>query len=67
MKVEELRKLTDAELIAKISETKKELFNLRLKKATGQLDKPSDVSKLRKSVARMKTILNERKLNGGAK
>ncbi len=68
MKVEELRKLSDEELNTKIKESKKELFELRLKQSTGSLEKPSQIKALRKTVARMKTILNERKLNdGGAK
>ncbi len=61
MKVEEIRKLTDEEIIKKISETKEELFSLRLKQATGSLEKPSKLNSLRKDVARMKTVLNERK------
>lgn len=68
MKVEELRKLSDEELNTKIMESKKELFELRLKQSTGSLDKPSQIKALRKTVARMKTILKERELNnGGAK
>lgn len=68
MKVEEIRKLTDEEIKAKISETKKELFNMRLKNSTGQLEKPSDMRNAKKSIARMLTVLRERELNnGGAK
>ncbi|MBO4245474.1 MAG: 50S ribosomal protein L29 [Bacilli bacterium] len=61
MKVSELRKLSDKDLVKKIQESKKELFDLRLKQSTGSLDKPSKVRELRKDVARMNTILNERK------
>jgi len=64
-KLKELRALTDEELNTKIKESKKELFDLRLKISTGTLDKPSKVDELRKNIARMKTILNERKNNGG--
>ena len=68
MTVEEIRKLTDEEIKTKISETKKELFNLRLKNSTGQLEKPSDIRNAKKSIARMLTVLRERELNnGGAK
>lgn len=68
MKVEEIRKLTDEEIKTKISETKKELFNMRLKNSTGQLEKPSDMRNAKKSIARMLTVLRERELNnGGAK
>ncbi len=62
MKVEEIRKLTDEEINKKIKETKVELFELRLKQSTGSLDKPKKINHLRKTVARMKTVLNERKL-----
>ena len=61
MKVNELRKLSDKDLVKKIQESKKELFDLRLKQSTGSLDKPSKVRELRKDIARMNTILNERK------
>jgi len=66
-KLAELRKLTDADLNKKITESKKELFDLRLKISNGTLEKPSRVNELRKDIARMKTILNERKSNGGEK
>ncbi len=62
--VKELRALSDEELAAKIKESKKELFDLRLKQSTGSLEKPSQIRELRKNVARMKTILAERE-NGG--
>ena len=66
-KLKELRNLSDEELSKKITESKKELFDLRLKISTGTLEKPSRVDELRKDIARMKTILNERKSNGGEK
>jgi len=66
-KLKELRALSDEELSKKITESKKELFDLRLKISTGTLEKPSRVDELRKDIARMKTILNERKNNGGEK
>ena len=58
----EIRELTNKEIITKIDEYKKELFNLRFSQATGNLDKPSRIKELRKLVARMKTILHEREL-----
>lgn len=63
----EIRKLTDEEIIAKIEESKEELFNLRLSQATGSLEKPSRIRELRKLVARMKTVLKERQLGEEAK
>ena len=59
---EEIRKLSNEELVKKIDESKAELFNLRLSQASGSLEKPSRIKELRKLVARMKTILNEREL-----
>ena len=61
MKANELRKLTTEELEKKIKESKEELFNLRMQKATGMIEKPSRINDLRKEVARIKTILNERR------
>ncbi len=59
---EEIRKLSNEDLIKKIEENKAELFNLRLSQASGNLEKPSRIKELRKLVARMKTILKEREL-----
>ena len=62
--VKELRTLSDEELNSRITEAKKELFDLRLKQSTGSLEKPSKIRELRKNVARMKTILKEREIGG---
>lgn len=62
VKNKDVRDLTNEEILAKIEEYKEELFNLRLSQATGNLEKPSRIRELRKSVARMKTILREREL-----
>ena len=62
VKNKEIRDLTNEQILAKIEEYKEELFNLRLSQATGNLEKPSRIRELRKSVARMKTILREREL-----
>ena len=61
MKVKEIRELTTEQIEAKINEFKEEIFNLRMQQATGNLEKPSRINELRKRVARMKTILAERK------
>ncbi len=62
MKVNEIRNLTTDEIVAKIKESKEELFNLRFQQATGNLDKPSKIKELRHTVARLKTVLREREL-----
>lgn len=63
MKVNEIRNLTTEEINKKIEESKEELFNLRFQQASGNLEKPSRIRELRKTVARLKTILNEREMN----
>lgn len=63
MKVKEIRELTTEEIVAKVKESKQELFNLRFQQATGNLEKPSRIRDLRHTVARLKTVLRERELN----
>ena len=63
-KMEEFRKLSTEELNNKIKESKEELFNLRFQQATGNLEKPVRLRELRKEVAKMKTIIRERELEG---
>ncbi len=60
MEANEIRKLKSSEIQEKVNESKKELLNLRIKNATGTLDKPSKIKELKKDVARMLTILKER-------
>ena len=67
MDIKEIRKLSDADLKAKIKETKEELFTKRMQQANGTLEKPVELRTLRKNVAKMKTILRERELDGGNK
>lgn len=56
----ELRKMTEAELHDELLSVRKAQFSLRLKKANGTLDKPHLVKTLRRTVARIKTIMTER-------
>ena len=65
MKTSEIRKMSAEEITKKITETKTELFELRMKQATGTLEKPHMINALRKDVARLKTVLTE-KLNDGS-
>ncbi len=62
MKVNEIRDLTTEELGVKLSELKAELFNLRFQNATNQLDNPIKIADVKKSIARVKTIIREREL-----
>ncbi|MFI3260706.1 MAG: 50S ribosomal protein L29 [bacterium] len=65
MEIKELRKLSSEELNKKVITTKEELFTKKMQHATGMLDKPVELKKLKKDVARMKTILKEREIAGG--
>ena len=60
MKAKEIRDLTYAELVKKESDLKAELFNLRFRLATGQLDNPMALKVLKKDIARVKTILRQK-------
>ena len=62
MKVNEIRNLTTEEINKKLEEIKEELFNLRFQQASGNLEKPSRIRELRRTVARLKTVLVEREL-----
>ena len=62
MKVAELRELTDAELNEKIYSLKEELFNLRRRKAVGQLEHGEEVRRVRKDIARALMVQREREL-----
>ncbi len=57
MKAEEVRGLTADQLKDKLADLKKEQFNLRFQKATGQIDKTHRVNEVRKDIARIKTVL----------
>ncbi len=59
-----LRELTDGELAEKLAATKEELFNLRFQLVTGHLENHTMVEKLRRDIARVHTILAERRLAG---
>ena len=60
-KASELRELTLKDLYGKVMELKKEYFNLRFQQATGQLEKTSQLKEVRRSIARVLTIINEKK------
>ena len=62
MKVNDIRKLSGAELETKLMELKKDLFNLRLQHALNQLDNPMKMVDVKRDIARVKTVLREREL-----
>jgi large subunit ribosomal protein L29 len=59
-KIDELRNLTIEELQTELLSLRKEQFNLRMKKASGSLDKTHLITMVRKSVAKVKTMLTEK-------
>ena len=65
MDIKDIRKLSDAELKEKIKSTKEELFTKRMQQASGNLERPVELRTLRRNVAKMKTVLRERELDGG--
>ena len=60
MKANQVREWDTAKINAEIKELKKELFNLRFEQATGQLENTARIGKVKKAIARMKTVLTER-------
>ena len=63
-KMKEFQNLTTEEINKKIAENKEELLKLRMKQATGSLENSARVDELRKDVARLKTILRTREIEG---
>ncbi len=64
MKATEIREMSAAELETKLADLKKELFNLRFQHATNQLDNPVRIALVKKDIARVKTVLREKEING---
>ena len=62
-KTKDLRAMSLDELEAKLLEDKKEQFNLRIQQSTGQLQNTAQLAKVRKEVAKINTLITERKKN----
>ena len=62
MKGKDFHSMTDAELSAKLSELKTELFNLRFRHASGQLENPMTIASCKKDIARVNTVIREREI-----
>ncbi|MBO43666.1 MAG: 50S ribosomal protein L29 [Rhodospirillaceae bacterium] len=60
MKAEDIRQKTDDELAGQLIDLRKEAFNLRFQRASGQLENTGRVREVRRDIARIKTILNQR-------
>ena len=63
MLINELREKSNAELIKEIDTLKEELFTLRFQLATGQLTNTARIKTVRKTIAKIKTVITERSLN----
>ena len=63
MKINEIIDMTNEELEQKLADLKAELFNLRFQHATNQLDNPRVITDVKRTIARIKTILRERELD----
>ena len=62
MKAEEIREWENREIEARMGELKEELFRLRFRSATMQLENPRLINSIRRDIARLNTILREREL-----
>lgn len=62
MKLQEMRDNTIEELESKVISIRRELFDLRVKKATYKLENTSDLSKKRKIIAQIKTVIKQKQL-----
>jgi large subunit ribosomal protein L29 len=61
----DVRDMSDEEIAEQIEQAKEELFRLRFRGATQELESPALIKSLRRDIARMKTILRERELSHG--
>lgn len=64
MEIKDIRKMSSEDIKKKITETKELLFTKRMQAASGNLEKPVELRTLRRDVARMKTVLKEREMDG---
>lgn len=60
--LDEMKNKTSEQLVLDLAELKKELFNLRLKNATNQLNNTSEIGRVRKNIARVQTLISQKKL-----
>ena len=65
--IDDLKVKTDDQLQQQLIELKREQFNLRFQAATNQLEKPSRVQEVRRTIARIKTVQNQRAREQAAK
>ena len=63
LRTKDLRELTNDELLRRLADTRKELFNLRFQSATGQLENTAQLKLTRREIARILTVQLERNVN----
>jgi large subunit ribosomal protein L29 len=63
MKTSDIRKLNETELSSKVIDLREDLFKLKFKHGIRQLEDTSTLKNLRKDIARIKTVINEKKLS----
>ena len=66
MNSKEIRELAPAEISTKLREAREQLLQLRLRKQTGQVEKTHEIRGLRKTIARLETVLNEKRVGANA-
>ena len=64
MDLNKIRKMTDQERTAELEKMQQELFNLRFQHGTGQLENPVRMREVKRDIARVKTIIREKELEG---
>ena len=65
MKAVEMKEMSTIELVELLEKDRKEMFRLKMRQASGQLEKSSDMIKLRKDIARLNTVIREREMMKG--
>ena len=60
MKAKDIRNLTEDQINKKIADLKEELFNLKFQAALGNIEKPARMNEIKRTIARMKTVITEK-------
>ena len=66
MKAKDIRERSDDELRKALSDLEEQLFKLRFQKSTGQIENPIKIHEVRKDIARVMTVMTERRAEGSA-
>lgn len=67
MKIADVKALSDSELKNKAQDLKQETLNLRIQQQSGRLEKPSRITEIRKTVARIETVIGQRRAESAKK